>query len=604
MFSLSTDILSDPFIDFDSNDFLEEEDSLSTVFEDYVDGYLDNTNYSIGLLKQPEFDIEDYLSNFDFDEDSNSIDNGITDSTDREDNLNLRFSNNLNLQNSNSIFNLNYNELPFYKIKSPYFFDLQFNATTDGINNIKTIIDKNIGFSQPNNTRDYSKRFIILINWLNFNINDSRILSVILKRLDTVLKSKNLVNKVINPFGKKNLSGTTLEDFLYTFKIPYIQNYNNNIIYLLRKKQNEFKYTLYKKIILNILIGDFNNFNILKKIYKNLETQYLYDTYKIIALSRLGKKIPIDGLRLNSNSYQISNNDKNFYNFFDINMLVGSVDELLKIKNKNNVFLNKKNKTFSLLFNIKNLKNWDEKKKLLYLYYKVNGSSLVSSKIINQYIKLYVFLLNLGFKFSLINSIIWEFFNNMYVSKNKNNKIIVNLVTLLKNKLNFIKYNKNIKKYFKKSPIISLNSILLKNNKKNHIFLVEKKLLNFIYFNLYFFKLKDCLQKNKNNFFYINKNSLGLYNKNNFIFYKKIFKNITFNVKIIKNTKQSFKYKLINFWNFKFINFNYFSSTNSKNIIFKNKKYMIKKIPIIFNKKKINFNFFENIKIYKIFKNV
>jgi hypothetical protein len=163
------------------------------------------------------------------------------------------------------------------------------------------------------------------------------------------------VNKIINPFGKISLSGSSISDILYVFKIPYIQNYNNSVIYLLKKKQNEFKYTLYNKIIKDtILLGGYNADNF-KKIYKNLEIEYLNDSYKIIAFSRLSKMIPTDGVRLNIN---LNNNLilKKIKKYKDVDIFIRKIDELLKLKIKNEINQYKIS-SISKIFNIKNLKN-------------------------------------------------------------------------------------------------------------------------------------------------------------------------------------------------------------------------------------------------------
>jgi hypothetical protein len=162
LFSNDVDILDDPFILIDDNDVFMEENGLSNIFEDTLESIEEDQNYVIGNLKQPELENEDYFSDFDISENQKSNDGDILDSITREDSLNIRYSK--NKRSSNPIFNISYDELPFYKTKSPYFFDLQHNTNIKNINNIITALKKNIGFSSSSQTRDHSKRFIVMLN--------------------------------------------------------------------------------------------------------------------------------------------------------------------------------------------------------------------------------------------------------------------------------------------------------------------------------------------------------------------------------------------------------------------------------------------------------
>jgi hypothetical protein len=132
------------------------------LFEDNLGSIEEDQNYVIGTLKQPEIENEDYMSDFDISENQKSNDEDILDSITREDSLNVRYSK--NKKSSNPMFNIAYNELPLTKIKSPYFFDLQYNTNVKNINHIVNTLKKNIGFTESSAIRDYSKRFIVMLN--------------------------------------------------------------------------------------------------------------------------------------------------------------------------------------------------------------------------------------------------------------------------------------------------------------------------------------------------------------------------------------------------------------------------------------------------------
>jgi hypothetical protein len=101
-----------------------------------------------------------------------------------------------------------------------------------------------------------------------------------------LLKIPNESNYIINPYGLQEFNFLNILDFNDMFKIPELSEYNNSIIHLILKKQQEFKYLIYRELIKEILYYsnlDIKYRNNLKNIYKNLETKYLTDIFRIIS---------------------------------------------------------------------------------------------------------------------------------------------------------------------------------------------------------------------------------------------------------------------------------------------------------------------------------
>ena len=66
------------------------------------------------------------------------------------------------------------------------------------------------------------------------------------------------------------------------FKIPNVENYNNGVLSLIKNKQKEFKYILYRSVLSEIAKNQSSfDENIINTVYKKLETKYLSDTYRI-----------------------------------------------------------------------------------------------------------------------------------------------------------------------------------------------------------------------------------------------------------------------------------------------------------------------------------
>lgn len=128
-----------------------------------------------------------------------------------------------------------------------------------------------------------------------------------------------------------------------------------------KKKQIEFKYILYS----NILYGDKNNIkntNNFINIYKNLETLYLTDVFRIVSFWNLIKKLPIDSIRFLTKNIKFK---KILNNHLNSNLIYMLRDLLIINKNRVNFLeiINNKFKSYKLNYNIKYFKNLNQKKK-------------------------------------------------------------------------------------------------------------------------------------------------------------------------------------------------------------------------------------------------
>ncbi len=98
-----------------------------------------------------------------------------------------------------------------------------------------------------------------------------------------------------------------------------------------------------------------------------------------------------------------------------LDALIKSTSVYSEIEKKK--FINdRQNFAFELALNVKKLREWDEKKKVLfYIYNLKNRKNLVNFRALNQYVKLLISLDGLGVKNSkTVNTILWEYFDNMY----------------------------------------------------------------------------------------------------------------------------------------------------------------------------------------------
>jgi hypothetical protein len=101
-----------------------------------------------------------------------------------------------------------------------------------------------------------------------------------------LLKIPSESNYVINPYGLEEFNFLNILDFNDMFKMPELSEYNNNVINLILRKQQEFKYLIYRELLKEILYYSNSGIlyeNNLKNIYNNLETKYLTDIYRIIS---------------------------------------------------------------------------------------------------------------------------------------------------------------------------------------------------------------------------------------------------------------------------------------------------------------------------------
>jgi hypothetical protein len=196
---------------------------------------------------------------------------------------------------------------------------------------------------------------------------------------------------------------------------------------------------------------------------------------------------------------------------------------------------------------------------------------MVNLKILNQYSKILSLLTINGFDIFTANSVIFEIFNKILNSKNKNDSL--GLISNIKNK-KYVNYlNKNInKKKIKINNFDKISKSLLK--KKYNFYIYEKKLSNFILFDLIKLDKQTNLYKNKKNYHKnldkISVNYRNYFKNNDNLILKTVVKNIN---SISK--KQSLRYRQLSLINVKISNIGYFyinKKLNYLELIFKNNK--------------------------------
>jgi len=108
-----------------------------------------------------------------------------------------------------------------------------------------------------------------------------------LNKLILSLKISEKKSYNLNPFGLLSENYLNILNISDMFKIPSLKLYNNLVTRLLLNKQIEFKYVLYKKLLIDILLSkkSIYKFSIkrLVDLYSNLETKYLTDIYRILS---------------------------------------------------------------------------------------------------------------------------------------------------------------------------------------------------------------------------------------------------------------------------------------------------------------------------------
>lgn len=131
---------------------------------------------------------------------------------------------------------------------------------------------------------------------------------------------------------------------------------------------------------------------------------------------------------------------------------------------------------------------------------------MVNFRIINQYIKLYVYFKNIGYNPSTINTIIWKFLSNLYSDRGGTFKIPNTSLNIISKTKNYTHSNR----FFSKNNIEKINLkplMAFKNNisesiikKMSGIGLLfnDKKMQNFIFFNILDLGLKKNFFLNKN----------------------------------------------------------------------------------------------------------
>jgi len=278
----------------------------------------------------------------------------------------LENSENLRPFNNKFSLNVKYNE-PFYsKLNSITILSLEDQELINNVENLREKILNSKYFSKFLK-RKFTKRFFLIMNWLRLNITDVRLRKIIINRLFMLLKIPSESNYVINPYGLEEFNFLNILDFNDMFKMPELSEYNNNVINLILRKQQEFKYLIYRELLKEILYYSNSGIlyeNNLKNIYNNLETKYLTDIYRIISFWNLIKKLPIDSFR--GVSHLVSSKSK-IKKYKNINNLENNINDtiLLNFSDKK-ILLNlfdKKNKYFKLLYNVKYLNGWVKKKK-------------------------------------------------------------------------------------------------------------------------------------------------------------------------------------------------------------------------------------------------
>lgn len=220
----------------DSFSDLEFDDSDSEDFSGYYSTFFDIRSE---LLNSQNLDPNNStIYNFDswsgdFVDDDNLIFSEDSDNTYLSEDRNLNDAFPFNSENSLKVSSLTDTEslLSTETILDRY--DFYDNEYPDFIKNY----DLSNIYYNDNLSRELSKRFFLILFWLNNNITDLRIKSLIIDRLVYSLRLSGMPSYFINEYSFYDSRVLLSVDFNSLFKIPSVSLYNNYVIWLIKKNK-------------------------------------------------------------------------------------------------------------------------------------------------------------------------------------------------------------------------------------------------------------------------------------------------------------------------------------------------------------------------------